>query len=126
MEIYTTLDKHCPAGNCQVDLGELVKGDWTQAIFVKRMTPISVLSERVETEELKIGEFDDVIIFANGREVERVEKRTYRPEQPFNGTIFLDYPDGSGPLVYYARNEARFAMRITEGEGWRNIYLVGH
>ena len=124
MEIYAQLNDACPSADCEIYLDSVIHGNWTQVIFAKRMCLMAELESYIDVDHLDLGEFDDAILFAQGREITRMEIRTYHPEKPFNQTVFLDFPEEKQRVVRFSRAEAHFKMRKSAGVGFKNIYLI--
>lgn len=127
MNLYDRMEKACQgkSENCTVNLGELVTDfDWDRVAFIKMQAWAKDPAALIEVDQLAMDEFEDLIVFANDRQVMRVLKRDYDPETPFDQTIFLDFGAEKALWKVFPKAEAVFEVhRLTEG-ALHNIDLV--
>jgi hypothetical protein len=114
-ELFLRIESACAqntAADCRVDLSELVTDvEWDRIAFVRMQAWADHPAEHLGVNELKVNEFEDVIVFAKGQTVTRTIRRQYQPEVAYRSTVFLADEAFDGNFGTYARTEAKFSVK---------------
>lgn len=111
LDLYETLDRICPvpATTCLIDLSKITDFDWDQVVFVKMTTATAGVTAGTGVGHIPKQEFEDVILFLEGRELSRMVTLRYHPEKRFSRTLFLDFSKTAERYLIFERSEAVFA-----------------
>lgn len=120
MNLFNVVDQACKGktASCTVHLGEIVTNfDWDRVAFVKMQAWAKDPASAIGIQELKMDEFEDLIVFANGNKAVHTIRRDYDPEIPFDRTIFLNFADLKTQWQIFPKAKAKFnVQRLEEGK----------
>jgi hypothetical protein len=126
-DLFFTLQAACQgqASPCTVKLAEVATDfEWDRVAFVKMQAWASNPASALGIDALKMDEFEDLIVFADGPKATWIIRRAYDPEMPWNETVFLDFGTDRSLWRIFEKADAVFGVNILQTGAIQNIDLI--
>jgi len=126
MKLYEQLAARCPCEGieCFVDLRDVIDGEWDRVVFIQMHAIASKVAAALGIAEVELPEFEDRILFLKGDHIQLVDRRIYRPEKPYDRTVFLDFSAINRKFEIVSRDDAIFTLKCSSSGDRRNMMLV--
>ncbi len=113
--LFAKIEASCQAkeDSCIISFAEIITDiEWDRVAFIKMQAWAENPAETVGIDELKMNEFEDLIVFAQDRKAVEVIRTKYDPEQATEKSVNLEFKDDRTHIQIFPKPHANFKAQI--------------